>query len=117
MKRNKITINDGIVTIPSNPQMTDYEIAELFGVFTQAVKANIKTVLKLGICKGDYTLGGTVYGATVLPDYYGLDMIMALAFRIDSQNARVFREYIAQQLVVYKREPLYIQIPQNAMPN
>lgn len=115
MKRNKIIINNGVVTIPSNPIMTDFEIAELFGVLIRTIKDNIKSILKAGICNGDYQHGGTVSGLTVLPDYYGLDMITALSFRVDSPEARLFRNHIIRKLAPSK--PLLIQMPKNATIN
>lgn len=85
MKRDILTINrDGKVTIPANVQMTDFEIADFFGVFVSKIKANIRSLLKSNICPGDYSNGGAVIGNTIYPQYYGLEIIIALSFRIDS---------------------------------
>ena len=48
MKRETITISEnGVITIPSETTapilMRDFEIAQLFGVYSQTVKAAIKT--------------------------------------------------------------------------
>ncbi len=103
MKREKITISeDGIITLPSNPTKTiwmrDFEIAELFGVMLPTIKSNIRAILKLGVVKADLQHGGVVYGNHILPDYFSLDMIMALAFRINSLNVKLFREYMLGKL-------------------
>ena len=87
MKREIITISEnGVITIPIAATapilMRDVEIAELFGIYSPTVKAAIKAVLKSGAVAPDYTHGGEVTGNSILPDYYGLDMITAIAFRI-----------------------------------
>lgn len=103
MKREKITISeDGSVTLPSNPTetvwMQDFEITELFGLILSIIKSNIRAILKSSVVKDDLQHGGVVYGNLILPAYFGLDMIMALAFRINSPNAKLFREYILGKL-------------------
>lgn len=76
--------------------MRDFEIAELLEITLPAIKSNIRTILKSGIVTTDVTNGATLVGNNILPDYYGLDMIIALAFRIHSHNAQLFRKYIIQ---------------------
>lgn len=125
MKREIITISEnGIVTIPSMPTasilMRDFEIAQLFGVYSQTVKANIKTILKSGVITSDCTHGGTVIGSTIIPDYHGLNMITALAFRIQSHKAKVFREYVVRKLhTISKPTPvsLLIQVDREKQPH
>lgn len=103
MKREIITISEnGVITIPSATTapilMRDFEIAELFGVYSPTIKAAIKAVLKSGAVTPDYTHGGVVIGKGLLPDYFGLDMITAIAFRIHSPQAQVFRELVLSRL-------------------
>lgn len=103
MKRAIVTISEnGIVTIPNVPTasilMRDFEIAQLFEVYSQTVKANIKTILKSRVVVPDYTHGGIVIATSIQPDYYGLDMITAIAFRVDSPNAQAFREMVLSEL-------------------
>lgn len=103
MKREKITINeDGLITLPSNPVetvwMQDFKMAELLGVMLPTVKSNIRVILKSGVVKTDLQHGGVVYGNHVLLDCFGLDMITALAFWINSLNAKLFREYMLGRL-------------------
>lgn len=81
MKREKITIsNNGIFTIPdassANILMRDFEIAELLEITLPAIKSNIRTIFKSGIVTTDVTNGATLVGNNILPDYYGLDMII-----------------------------------------
>ena len=105
MKREIITISEnGSVSVPDKVMMQDFEIAWLFGVTIPAVRANIRTILKTGIATGDYTNGATLVGNNILPDCYGLDMIMALAFRIHSPQAEIFRRWILGKVTQSKQD-------------
>lgn len=120
MQKEKIRISEnGKVFVPDNIQMRDFEIAELFGVFSQTIKANIRAILKSGVCEGDLSNGGTVVGNSIIPDYHGLDMITALAFRIQSPNAELFRQWAFRKMTaVQKPSPsLYVKIPHGVIPN
>lgn len=115
MKREIITINEnGSISVPDKVMMQDFEIAGLFGVTIPAVRANIRTILKTGIVTGDFTNGTTLVGNNILPDYYGLDMIMALAFRIHSPQAGIFRRRILERATGVERgiirQPILISI-------
>lgn len=115
MKREIITINgDGSVSVPDKVMMQDFEITELFRVMIPAVRANIRTILKTGIVTSDFTNGATLVGNNILPDYYGLDMIMALAFRIHSPQAGIFRRWILEKATGVERgiirQPILISI-------
>ena len=118
MKRNIITISEnGVITIPSVTTapilMRDFEIAELFGIYSPTVKATIKTVLKSGVVAPDYTHDGEVVGNSILPDYCGLDMITAIAFRIHSPQAEAFRQLVLSRLNTVCKQtsvPLFIQV-------
>ena len=102
MKREKITISkSGIITLPDNPVetvwMRDFEIAELLGVMIPAVKSNIQAIIKSKVVMADTTNGATLVGNNILPDCFGLDMVMALAFRIHSWQAEIFRQWILKE--------------------
>lgn len=97
---NKITIlDDGTTTVPSEVRMSICEIADLFGVYYQTAKTNIRAIQKSGIADGDYTAACTVEQMSVYPDYYGLEMITALAFRLNSPQAKAFRKWIVKKAV------------------
>lgn len=54
MKNAKIKINDnGAGHVPINVRMNITEIADLFEIFYQAAKKNIRSIEKLNICTGD----------------------------------------------------------------
>lgn len=110
MKREVITISEnGKVSVPDNVQMRDFEIAELFGVMIPTIRSNMRSILKTGIATADLTNGATLVGYNVLPDYHGLDMIVALAFRIQSFKAELFRKWIMQKCIVNEWQPIVLQ--------
>ncbi len=118
MGRNVITIRGGKVVIPDNVQMYDYEIAQLFGVFASKVKANIRSLLKSRIVVNDCSAGGVVYGKSIYPQCYDLEMVVALSFRIDSTNARIFRDFIVQRVASNRVEQtIFISLPQSQIFN
>jgi hypothetical protein len=94
-----ITIADnGIVTVPCEARMNISEIADLFGIFYQTAKRCVRDIEKSGIANGDYSMCSTVEGLKVFPDYYGLDMITAIAFRVQSAKADIFRRWIVRRI-------------------
>lgn len=88
-------------------QMRDFEIAELFGVMIPTVRSNIRAILKTGIATADLTNGATLVGCNVVPDYHGLNMIMALAFRIQSPQTEIFRKWILSKVTEKKQNTNY----------
>lgn len=118
MKNTKIKISDnGAVHLPRNVRMNIEEIAELFGIFYQATKKNIRSVEALGICTGDQSMSGTVEGAKIVSDYYGLDMIIAIAFRVQSAKANIFRKWIIDRSTKPEATTMPLLLTQNAMLN
>lgn len=94
-KETIVTINgNGTMSVPDKVMMQDFEIAELFGVMISTIKSNIRTILKTGIATSDCTNSATLVGNNILPDYHGLDMVVALAFRIQSPQTEIFRRWI-----------------------
>lgn len=100
MKRAIITVENGMVFIPqfSEVRMTAFEIATLFEVYVQTINGGIKTILKSGIVKADISRPVTVTENTLMPDVYGLDIIVTLSFRIESRNAEVFRKWLMRKV-------------------
>lgn len=108
--KGKISISEtGVVTMTASVQMRDFEIAELFGVMTPTVKSNIRAILKASIANSDCVNSGTVIGSTIIPDLHGLDMIVAIAFRIQSYKAGIFRKWIIHKMTIIERQPIVLQ--------
>lgn len=99
MRNRIVTISDSeTVTVPSETKMSICEIADLFDIYYQTAKRLIRTIEKSGIAGGDYSQSCICEGTKVHPEYYGLEMVMAVAFRVQSRNAEVFRKWIIQRV-------------------
>ena len=102
-----------MVSVPQSGdvRMTAFEIAALFEVYVQTVNGGIKAILKSGIVKADISCPVTVTGNILLPDIYGLDMINALAFRVHSPKAEIFRDWVIRKITTNPLpEKLVIQL-------
>jgi hypothetical protein len=101
MTTSQITIDEGRVTIhpvTGNVWMTKHQIADLFGCFVAKIGANIASILKGGVLDQSrvyrfhrYKDGGSV-------ELYNFEMIMALAFRIDTRNSDIFRLWLMERV-------------------
>ena len=101
MKRKIIRIENGVVSVPQSSEikMTVSEIASLFDVYGRDIYSNVKAIMKQGVVQVDVSVPAVVAGNTVIPDVYGLEMIIALAFRIQSHKAEVFRKWLMKKII------------------
>jgi Virulence protein len=78
--------------------MTQHEITDLFGCFISKVKSNTCSILKSSILRDTdvYLTYHCQNGSFV--EVYGLELIIALSFRIQSGNAEVFRRWLTRRL-------------------
>lgn len=118
MENRKIRIFDnGKVTVPSEIKMSISEIADLFGIYYQATKKLIRAIEKFSVTGGDYSGSCTCEGSKIYPDYYRLEMVIAVAFQVQSANAEVFRKWIYRR-IVRTEIPKMLMLPiQNSMLN
>lgn len=97
-RREIITMTDnGIVIVSGHVRMSVSEIADLFGIYYRTAKRHIRAIEKAGIAEGDYTMSCIADGQKIYPEYYGLEMIIALAFRVQSKNTEMFRKSMTQR--------------------
>ncbi len=109
-----ITIADGRVIIRSADGtiwMTKHQIANLFECFVAKAVSNIAAILKSGVldesrvCRFHrYRDGGGV-------EMYSLEMIVALAFRIDTHNAVIFRRWLMERAMQPTQPPVSVFLP------
>ena len=99
MKRKIIRIENGTVSVPDDVRMSICEIADLFGIFYRTAKINIRAIEKSSIAGGDYSMCCTSEGKNVYPEYYGLEMIVAVAFRVQNGNTILFRKWVMKRVV------------------
>lgn len=100
MTTSPIMIENGLVTIRPTTNgvwLTQAQIADLFGVFTAAVNANIRAILKSGVLHEDHVIRRTRCRNGNIVERYNLEMIVALAFRLKSENAEAFRRWIIER--------------------
>lgn len=125
MQRGILKISEsGIVSMDTDIRMTPYEIADLFGEYQHTVNANIKTILKLGVVKVTFDKGAVQSGSILTADYYGLDMIIALAYRMHSPKAAVFKNWLMTRLSAPAKSAqsksvqiIYFTLPNNSISN
>ena len=100
MKRNIIEMTEhGIVTIPSEAiWMSEAELVALFGVIAPTIRAAIKAVYKGGILKEYQAQRDIHLSDKVGIDVYSLEMVTALAFRINSYGAEQVRHALLSRI-------------------
>ena len=98
MNRGIITISEsGTVSMPTNTVwMTMQEIADMYNVFGCYVR---KAVFKDGILKEQGVRRHVRKNDRISYDVYSLELVIAVAFRIDSIESRAFREFIMQSVI------------------
>ena len=99
-------IDNEQVFIPATISMQDFEIAELLGIMLPTVKGKIKSLLKSRFSTN--CSGGKVMGNSIFPEYFGLEVVIAIAFQVDSYRADIFRKYILRKLTLFNPLPIYI---------
>ncbi|MDR3058077.1 MAG: protein-tyrosine kinase [Prevotella sp.] len=100
MENRIITIENEIVHMPQSgiAWMTQHEITNLFGCFVSKVNSNIRSILKSGVLREADVCRTCYYQNGNFVEQYNLEMITALAFRIQSKNAEVFRKWLTIKL-------------------
>lgn len=96
MNRGVITISESrTVSMPTNTVwMTMQEIADMYNVFGCYVRKAVKAVFKDGIMKEHSVHHHIRKNDRISYDVYSLELVIAVAFRIDSIESRAFREFI-----------------------
>ncbi|WP_233544450.1 hypothetical protein [Prevotella sp. AM34-19LB] len=96
MNRGVITISEsGTVSMPTDTVwMTMQEIADMYNVFGCYVRKAVKAIFKDGILKEQGVRRHVRKNDRISYDVYSLELVIAVAFRIDSIESRAFREFI-----------------------
>lgn len=92
-----ITIEYNTVTIMPGPDgdvwLTPSEIARLFEVFVPAITSNIRAIYKHGALR----VSKTSNLPTPHAELYNMEMISALAFRVDTPRSAAFRRWLVRR--------------------
>lgn len=100
MKRNTIIMTAQHVAVTgSRVWMRADEIATLFDTTAAAVERTIRSLWKQGLLNADEQMRSLPSGGGCTVDVYGMEVILALAFRIDTCHTAAFRRWAAQKAV------------------
>lgn len=104
MERGTISISkNGVSITGNNIWMTDYEITDLLGVTSGAVRSHIKSIFKSGVLSESDTYRYIHLENGNRADAYNMELITALAFRLNSLPAKIFREWVVRKAVTPSR--------------
>lgn len=100
MKRGIITISDShIIMVPSKSVwMTQFEIADLFEVFSCDIRKAIHSIYKNDEADKTETMQYVKLPNGTSIDTYNIEIVIAVAFRIRSRNSSIFRKFVADNL-------------------
>lgn len=121
MKRGTITIEPAHVVVALSSDgtvwMTVEEIASIFHVTGASVERHIaKLFSECELDKRKVRTEQSIVrnGRRYVAEYYNLDMIIALSYRIDTPSSKAFRRWITEQVVQAIRTkstiPIVLQI-------
>ena len=100
MERAIITITEsGIVNIPSdNVWMSEMELVELFGVIAPTLRTAIRAIYKSGTLNPTTTQQYDLATPQSWAIFYNLEVVVALAFRLNTYEASRIRQKVLENL-------------------
>ncbi len=106
MDRGIITISEtGVFTIPTAPVwMTQFEIADLFGVFSYDLRRAIHAIYKNKELNEAETMKYIKRPDGISYDVYSLELVIAVAFRICSKESLAFRQFVIGKMCAEKQK-------------
>ena len=110
MERAIITISEsGRVNIPiGNVWMSEMELVELFGVIAPTLRAAIKAIYKSGVLCPVTTQRCDLATPKSWATYYNLEVVIALAFRLNTYGASRIRQKVLESLCQRKENGVSI---------
>jgi len=112
MERAIITISEnGKVNIPSgNVWMSEMELVELFGVISPTLRAAIKAIYKSGTLCPVSTQRCDLATPKGWATYYNLEVVITLAFRLNTYEASRIRQKVLENLCQRKESGINLFI-------
>ena len=112
MERAIITISEnGKVNIPSgNVWMSEMELVELFGVISPTLQAAIKAIYKSGTLCPVSTQRCDLATPKGWATYYNLEVVITLAFRLNTYEASRIRQKVLENLCQRKENGINLLI-------
>ena len=110
MERAIITISEsGRVNIPSKSVwMSEMELVELFGVIASTLRAAIKAIYKNGTLCPVSTQRCDLATPASWATFYNLEVVIALAFRLNTYEASRIRQKVLESLCQRKEKNVSI---------
>lgn len=110
MERAIITISEnGSVNIPNgNVWMSEMELVELFGVIAPTLRAAIKAIYRSGTFCPATTQRCNLATPASWATFYNLEVVIALAFRLNTYEASKIREKVLDSLCQRKENGVSI---------
>lgn len=110
MKRAIVTISEsGRVNIPSgNVWMSEMELVELFGVIAPTLRVAIKAIYKSGTLCPVSTQRCDLATPASWATFYNLEVVIALAFRLNTYEASRIRQRVLEALCQRKESEISI---------
>lgn len=112
MERAIITISEsGRVNIPSgNVWISEMELVELFGVIAPILRAAIKAMYKSGTLNPATTQRCDLATPKSWATFYNLEVVIALAFRLNTHEASLIRQKVLEGLCQRKENGINLLI-------
>ena len=121
MERTIITIcENGRVNIPnSNVWMSEMELVELFGVLVPTLRSAIKAIYNSGTLNPATTQRCDLVMPKSWATYYNLEVVISLAFRLNTYEASRIRQKVLENLYLQKENgnSLFIWLGEKYMGN
>ena len=113
MERAIITISEsGRVNIPSNDVwMSEMELVGLFGVIALTLQASIRAIYKSGTLCTATTKRCDLAMPKSWATYYNLEVVIALAFRLNTYEASRIRQKVLEGFSQRKEKWISMYIP------
>ena len=110
MERAIITISEnGNVNIPSgNVWMSEMELVELFGVIAPTLRTAIRAIYKSGTLCSATTQRCDIATPASWATFYNLEVVIALAFRLNTYEASRIRQKVLEGLCQRKESGISI---------
>ena len=117
MERSIITINkSGNVTLPSgNVWMSEMELVDLFGVIAPTLRAAVRAIYKSGTLCPVSTQRCDLATPKIWATYYNLEVVIALAFRLNTYEASRIRQKVFESLCQRKENGISLLISLQGM--
>lgn len=91
-----------------NVWMSEMELVELFGVIAPTLRAAIKAIYKNGTFCRVSTQRCDLATPTSWATFYNLEMVIALAFRLNTYEASRIRQKVLERICQRKENGLYL---------